>query len=297
MLATLAVSVRSASIADANDTGYNPLISQHFASFSSATYCEDTSKLLDWTCGPCADAQTNLVPGKIRVIDAGVSNASRVLVGKLAGQHGCLMAFRGSDNAQNWMRDMEVWKLHPEPYANCQGCEVHSGFYTVWKNIQDLVLKAVNEVGCGQYSTGAVDNLLYITGHSMGAALTHLAMFSLSDAGWNIAKTYSYEAPRVGNKAFSDKFNERFTRKFPVFRVTHNQDPIVHLPPEALGFYHVPSEVWYPKHGNYTICQGPEDAKCANQFSDIPGMIAFHRSDHCSSPLVPNGDICNPKNC
>ena len=41
------------------------------------------------------------------------------------------------------------------------------------------------------------DNLLYITGHRLGAALTHLAMFTLNDAGWNISKTYSFEAPRI----------------------------------------------------------------------------------------------------
>ena len=33
-----------------------------------------------------------------------------------------------------------------------------------------------------------------------GAALSHLAMFTLSENGWNIKKTYTFEAPRVGNK-------------------------------------------------------------------------------------------------
>lgn len=280
-----------------NDSGYDPVIARSFASLSSMTYCSDATKILDWTCGPCQDAKTKLVPGKIRIIDAGARNATRIVVGKLADQHGCLMAFRGSDNAENWLRDFEAWKLHPEPYSDCKGCKVHHGFYTIWDNVKDLVLRSINEVGCGKFAPSTPDNLLYITGHSLGAALTHLAMFSLSDAGWVIAKTYSFEAPRTGNKAFSDGFNSRFTRKFPVFRITHYRDPIVHLPPEAFGYNHVPAEVYYDKNGDYTVCEDGEDEKCADQFSDIPGMIAFHSGDHCSSSLVPNGDICNPKGC
>jgi len=96
--------------------------------------------------------------------------------------------------------------------------------------------------------------MLYVTGHSMGAALTHLAMFTLQNAGYRVAKTYSYEAPRIGNKAFADAFSSRFSREFPVFRVTHSMDPVPHLPPQFLGYEHVPTEVWYDAKGNYTVC-------------------------------------------
>ena len=41
----------------------------------------------------------------------------------------------------------------------------------------------------------------HITGDSLGGALTHIATFSLNDAGFGIAKFYSFEAPRVGNTA------------------------------------------------------------------------------------------------
>jgi len=281
---------------NSSDDGYDPEIAQHFASFSSATYCVNVSQLEDWSCGACQEAATPLVPGHIKVIDGDNGNATRVIVGKLKDQHGCLMAFRGSDNFQNWITDFEAWETHPVPFQDCTGCEVHSGFYKSWANLKPRVLDALNEVGCGRYApTGTnPDNLLYITGHSLGAAVTHLAMFSLSNAGWNISKTYSFEAPRTGNQLFSEAFAARFTRDFPVFRVTHDQDPIVHLPPKSFGYYHVQTEVFYDAAGNYTVCEDAEDKMCADQYWDVPAMILLHRDEHCGSSLVPNGDLCNP---
>jgi len=205
------------------------------------------------------------------------------------------MAFRGSDNAENWLRDFEFWRVAPKSFKDCAGCKVHTGFNDVWENVRDLVLKALQEVGCSP--THATENLLYVTGHSLGAALTHLAMFTLEDAGFTLAKTYSFEAPRVGNKAFSTEFSKRFSRKFPVYRITHNKDPVVHLPPTALGYTHVQEEVYYPLKGNYKLCPKVEDPSCADQHWDIPGMLAFDADQHCTTPLVPNGNICYPLGC
>lgn len=280
---------------DAN-SGYDPTEARHFASFASATYCGDVSKLENWSCGACNDTDTKLVPGKVRVVDGGKDNATRIIVGKLQDQHGCLMAFRGSDNVENWVRNFQFWEIHPAPFEDCKGCKVHSGFYAIWKNVKHHVLSAIDEVGCGRYSIDSPDNLLFITGHSLGAALTHLAMFDLTNEGWNISKTYSFEAPRIGNPAFSKEFTARFERKFPVFRISHYKDPVVHLPPEAFGYEHVQPEVYYDQHGQYTLCAGPEDKKCADQHWDLPALL-LHAGDHCHSTLVPNGDICNPKGC
>merc|ERR1712072_864552 len=101
----------------------------------------------------------------VRIVDGGARNAIRIVIGKLEDQHGCLMAFRGSSNIMNWVRDFQGWKLHPEPFSECPGCKVHSGFYTIWNNVRDSALQALQEVGCA--STGSADNMLYITGHSL----------------------------------------------------------------------------------------------------------------------------------
>jgi len=273
---------------------YDPVEARMFASLSSVTYCVDLEKVLDWTCTSCADSKTALVPGRIKIIEGGTKNATRILVGKLRDQDGCVVAFRGSDNRENWIRDFEVWRIVPSTFDECDGCKVHSGFYDIWKNVRGLVMSALSDVGCAPAST---DNVLYVTGHSLGAALTHLAMFSFEDAGFNVTKTYSFEAPRTGNRVFSDTFTQRFTRRFPVFRVTHHMDPVPHLPLQVMGYTHVQTEVYYNKTGGYKLCSQLEDKSCADQFRDVAGLVIFHSGDHCRSSLVPNGDICNPIGC
>jgi predicted lipase len=226
-----------------------------------------------------------------------MSNATRIVIGKLANQNGCAVAFRGSDNVYNFIRDAQFWTVHPfRGYKNCDRCQVHSGFYDVWENLRDQVAIDLAEVGCTPNPIDP-DNLLYVTGHSLGAALTHLAMFTLHDDGFKVAESYSFEAPRVGNTAFSETFSKRFTRKFPVFRITHRWDPVVHLPPTELGFTHVQQEVYYNSTDQFQMCPDVEDLTCADQYNNVPWMTWEYSGDHCASPLVPNGNICNPVGC
>lgn len=276
---------------------YDETIAKSFASLASTTYCVETEQVLNWTCTSCEESKTRLVPGKIKIIDGSEGNSVRVLVGKLRDQPGCLMAFRGSENVLNWITDFKAWEVSPTDFSeSCDGCKVHSGFYATWNDIRDLVLDALEEVGCSH--DDPKDNHLYITGHSMGAALTHIAMFALNDGGWTIAKTYSYEAPRVGNDAFARAFNSTFSRRFSVFRITHHKDPVVHVPPEVMGYQHVDTEIYYDEKGEYKVCDGTgEDGACADQFWDVPAMVIANSGDHCASPLVPNGSICDPEGC
>merc|ERR1712059_112201 len=103
-------------------------------------------------------------------------------------------------------------------------------------------------------------------------------------AGFKIAKTYTFESPRVGNKAF-DAFSDSFSRRLPVFRITHHYDPVVHLPPIAMGYYHVGTEVYYDGNGKHQVCTGLEDDSCSKQFWNLASLLLFHRGDHCTTSL------------
>lgn len=270
---------------------FDPDIARRFASLASIPYCDQLESVLDWTCSSCKDSKTRLVPGKIKILDGDRGNTSRILLGKLRDQQGCLMSFRGSDNTENWIRDFEPWDVRAKSFEDCDKCRVHDGYYLIWQNLRHVAVDALHEIGC---TPNGADSLLYITGHSLGAALTHLAMFTLENAGYRVAKTYSFEAPRVGNSFFSEAFSARFVQRVPVFRITHYKDPAPHLPPKALGFVHIQQEVYFDERGNFTACPRVEDPACADQFWDLPSLILRHVADHCHSPLVPNGDICNP---
>eukprot|EP00928_Gymnodinium_smaydae_P061343 TRINITY_DN45440_c0_g1_i1.p1 TRINITY_DN45440_c0_g1~~TRINITY_DN45440_c0_g1_i1.p1 ORF type:complete len:314 (-),score=3.82 TRINITY_DN45440_c0_g1_i1:96-1037(-) len=272
---------------------FDPQEARNFAALSSVPYCDALDSVRQWECPACLESNIALQHGKVEVIDAGDYNSNRILIAKLRDETGCIVSFRGSDDMNNWIRNLEAWKETPKSFDDCDGCLVHRGFYEAWVSVRNATVDALSRVGC---NTSSRHNALMIAGHSFGGALTHLAMFNLETLGFRVVKAYSFEAPRVGNKVFSDKFAARFSNRSTVYRITHHMDPVVHLPP-AFGFTHVQTEVYYAPNGDYKVCQHVEDPSCADQFQNLPDLLLFHRGEHCKSPLVKNGDICNPFGC
>jgi hypothetical protein len=109
-------------------------------------------------------------------------------------------------------------------------------------------------------------------------------MWDLHAAGIPLAVGYTFGQPRVGDETFAKAFTAAGLRQW---RVTHDRDPVVHLPPEALGFYHTATEVYYPGLASqgYTVCDGSgEDDNCADQWWNVPDMILDCLEDgekHC----------------
>jgi len=272
---------------------YDEAEAKQFAALSSVTYCEKLESVYNWTCAACADSKVRLVPGKIKFID---SDATRILVGKLANESGCLVSFRGTDNMQNWLQNLDFFAQAPAEYDNvCKGCKVHRGFYNLWHTVEPAVDATLAAVGCAPGTPDAQN--IYMTGHSQGAALAHLAVFSLVKHGYNVTKMYTFESPRTGNKVFAEEFTKRFAANFPVFRITHHMDPVVHMPPAFIDFQHVQTEVYYDENGNHKVCNMPEDTSCSAQYSNFPGMLLLHSKEHCKTSLLSNGDFCWPVGC
>lgn len=256
-------------------------------------YCGDAQSIRDWTCTGCLDSQVYVVPGSVHIVNGGTFDAGQVLYGAYADQPGCFVAWRGSSNLWNWVRDLELFPTRDKRIlADCDGCQVHSGFDTLWNNMRDLLLSGLKDIGC---SPGG-NNELHMTGHSLGAAVATLASFDLHMNGFNITKIYSFESPRLGNDKFADAFNSMFGGDFPSFRITHHRDPVVHLPPEAFGFFHVNTEVFFDgETADYEVCKGSEDGKCSNKYSNVP-IDMFYVSDHSSNSAFGPSFVFAPLN-
>mmetsp|Transcript_40415 Transcript_40415/g.116810 ORF Transcript_40415/g.116810 Transcript_40415/m.116810 type:complete len:340 (+) Transcript_40415:93-1112(+) len=275
-----------------------------FASLAQAAYCgkndEFAAALSRWDCGPCVDSGVGVVPGSVRVIeteDRHKDNATVTYVARLSadGPFGdaCLLSVRGTTNVANWVRNFQFWK-EDIAVPNCNGCRVEFGFATIWEEVRPVVLDALREVGClpnGEVSgdnAKATTSAVYVTGHSMGAAVSTMAMMTLHTLGYTVLPTYLFESPRVGNQAFVDAFMGIFNQSRPVWRVTFAKDPVPSLPPRALGYRHVPYEVHYDTDGSYRPCEFPLDPMCSEHLVDD----LHHIQDHCTSPLTPPGNIC-----
>ena len=139
-----------------------------------------------------------------------------------------LVAFRGTEptHLEDWMSDAKIRK------TAAPGGNVHRGFYgalmLVWHDME-------------QWLEGArrPEQSLWITGHSLGAALAALATASLlfSEAAPRVNGLYTYGQPRCGSEPWAAAFNMRF--KAQAFRVVNNNDVVTRVPPSNLNYSHI----------------------------------------------------------
>lgn len=63
-------------------------------------------------------------------------------------------------------------------YELCKGCKVHRGFYKMWNDQKEQVIASIYKL-VNKYPNAK----LAVTGHSLGAALTCLAVGEFSNLG------------------------------------------------------------------------------------------------------------------
>lgn len=228
-----------------------------FAALSTAAYCSSEG----WTCGEACSAVPDM--RSVRRIDNDELDA-HAYVGRLG--EACVVAFRGTDSLSGWGQDLASVLLTEFPGCSHQGepCRVGSGFLQNYQAIAEAIRTQLSAIGCSAGSTP-----LYVTGHSLGAALATLAMFDLNRLGYNVAKAYTFGQPRVGDAAFAAAFHEAMAST-PVHRVSRADDPVVYLPARD-PFHHVGTEVYYrgSTTEGYRVCDGSgEDAACQDSNGD-----------------------------
>jgi len=256
-----------------NATTYNPDRALLFAHFANAAYCSSSS-IASWDCAPCKAADPNFQP---KVFQA---KGMQSFVGRAPGND-IVVSFRGSDNIKNWIDNLDFHKT--KEYPKCNGCRVHAGFYDVWLAVKADVVAEVTRL-----HEADVSAKIFVTGHSLGAAVaTHCAAelgASSHSLGFPIAGVYTYGQPRVGNAHFAAFYN---TGTRVSWRVTHWRDIVPHLPPDALGFHHTSTEIFYTEdQQKYTVCDNSgEDRHCSDQF-----MVDSSVDDHLSYVGIPIAD-------
>ncbi|AYV77617.1 MAG: hypothetical protein Dasosvirus13_3 [Dasosvirus sp.] len=154
--------------------------------------------------------------------------------------------FCGSESFLDWFYDLFVCKV-----SLPDGSKVHDGFHkqltsnNSFDDMKNLIERYIFDEPKWDW---------YVTGHSSGGALSTLSAYLLSDEFSSVKWTViSLGSPRVGNKLFSDRFNNRENLRH--FRLCNGRDIVTSLP--YFGYYHCGYNLRYidRKWISFGICQ------------------------------------------
>jgi hypothetical protein len=135
-----------------------------------------------------------------------------------------VLAFRGTEvtKKRDVATDAMVLKI-----SNIETkVRVHTGFNEAYESVSGEI-----EASLAKHLK---DMPLYVTGHSLGAALATVAVRHLEKKTYfkdQIAACYTFGSPRVGNKALDKELRS------PVYRVVNTTDIVTMVP--SIGYYHV----------------------------------------------------------
>lgn len=136
-----------------------------------------------------------------------------------------VFSFTGTANKAVGQSNLQYQQVPPTALNGyTSGILCHEGFYGIYSNIRDQLWNWWTQ-------HGSRINTLYITGHSLGGALSTLCSFDFAQISSELVH-YSFAAPRVGNTGFVNSFTERVPTSL---RINNTEDPIPQLPPARIG--------------------------------------------------------------
>ncbi|KHF38949.1 hypothetical protein LQ50_18095 [Halalkalibacter okhensis] len=138
----------------------------------------------------------------------------------LESKNSVIIAFRGTDSDPDWIVDAEVSQIR-FPFIK-ETYYVHEGFSTIYQSCRDHIIDTFDQI--------PLKKKIYVTGHSLGAAVATLCAFDLSKHGFNVS-LYNFASPRVGDPAFVNEFEKSVLESF---RFLNIYDIVPLLPPESI---------------------------------------------------------------
>jgi hypothetical protein len=149
------------------------------------------------------------------------------------------VVFRGSESITDWYYDLQIYKHNYK-----DNIWIHSGFYNQLHtdNIHQCIIKKVKSI-----LEQNPDYKIFVTGHSLGGALSTLFGYMLAHAIDNLVTVVSFASPRIGNYHWKKSFEEKSNLVH--FRVVNNRDLITATP--YINYYHVGTDIRLYKDSFY----------------------------------------------
>lgn len=229
------------------------------ANLAGAAYC-DSAAVKSWSCGQHCDGVSGIE--NITFIEH-TSSVLAAIVAYDTTQDVIIASFRGtvSSSCTDWVYDLSFTRTNP--WSKYPKASVHHGFHNAWLDLKDDVMDAIQILRATRHT-----EQVHLTGHSLGAAICINAALDIK-LNYGFDTSYlDFGRPRAGNLDFAHAVASEGIHGI---RVTHSHDLVPHVPPEAFGFYHTSTEVYYEGSGPdvysefYSVCDGSgEDPTCSN---------------------------------
>jgi triacylglycerol lipase len=158
-------------------------------------------------------------------------NFGYIAIASCDGVNVVAVAFPGTRTRDQWLEDFDGIGV-PNRFGS--GI-VHQGFQN-----QYAVLRPSLLAGLAQAAALCKSGLMWITGHSLGAALATLFSSDIQMVAGFQRLTYTWAGPRVGWHNYASWFTEWFG---PLYRIVNEWDVVPHSPPAVNGYKHVGTEV------------------------------------------------------
>lgn len=167
--------------------------------------------------------------------------------------HYTVVAFRGSDQINDWLTNLRMWTI-ATPWGG-----VHRGYHDVANSFSEE-LRAI-------LADDPQQRPVVLTGHSMGGAIAVLAGLLLGDR-FAPGGIFTFGQPQVGTRAFVRAFADRYPA--PLFRFVNGADAIAawtYGPRALMG-----TPCYFDQRGRLVF---------GDHFSELPRLgLRFHRLDH-----------------
>lgn len=148
-------------------------------------------------------------------------------------QQKIVVSFRGTQVSQreDILTDINL-KLEDGPLG-----QVHRGFLKAVDSVWEDLLKTIDEFQDNGQS-------LWLTGHSLGAALAHITVAKLiDDLDRPVYGLYTFGQPRAGDRTFARNFNVEFKSRY--FRFVNNNDVVTRVPLRKMNYSHAGNLLYF----------------------------------------------------
>ncbi|GGG88674.1 lipase family protein [Paenibacillus radicis (ex Gao et al. 2016)] len=159
----------------------------------------------------------------------------------LESENDIIIAFRGTSSTNDWIADVLASQIK-FPYLPEEDCLTHHGFTEIYSSAREQVVACLGDL--------SPDKNLYITGHSLGAALSTLCAVDVAaNTNHTAPQLFTYGSPRVGDPEFATVFTTYVPNSYRLANlydiVTYAPPAVYKLPMQEKKYYysHVPTLV------------------------------------------------------